>query len=39
MNAEYRTFFQSDFPSRATIGSGLVAPGAVVEIMVTAVKP
>lgn len=39
MNREYRTFFQKDFPARATVGTGLVAPGAVVEIMVTAVKP
>jgi 2-iminobutanoate/2-iminopropanoate deaminase len=39
MNAEYGPFFQKDFPARATVGAGLVAPGAVVEIMVTAVKP
>lgn len=39
MNTEYRTFFGKDFPARATVGSGLVSPGAVVEIMVTAVKP
>ena len=39
MNAEYRTFFGKDFPARATVGAGLVAPGAVVEIMFTAVKP
>jgi enamine deaminase RidA (YjgF/YER057c/UK114 family) len=39
MNGEYRTFFRKDFPARATVGTGLVAPGAVVEIMVTAVKP
>lgn len=39
MNAEYRNFFGRDFPARATVGSGLVSPGAVVEIMVTAVKP
>jgi 2-iminobutanoate/2-iminopropanoate deaminase len=38
MNQEYRTFFQKDFPARTTVGTGLVAPGAVVEIMVTAVK-
>ncbi|MBA3295531.1 MAG: RidA family protein, partial [Acidobacteria bacterium] len=38
MNKEYRAFFQKDFPARATVGTGLVAPGAVVEIMVTAVK-
>jgi reactive intermediate/imine deaminase len=39
MNDEYRTFFGSDFPARATVGAGLVSPGGVVEIMVTAVKP
>jgi reactive intermediate/imine deaminase len=39
MNAEYRTFFGKDFPARATVGTGLVSPGAVVEIMVTAVRP
>jgi 2-iminobutanoate/2-iminopropanoate deaminase len=39
MNTEYRTFFGRDFPARATVGAGLVSPGAVVEIMVTAVKP
>lgn len=39
MNGEYRAFFGSDFPARATVGAGLVAPGAVVEIMMTAVKP
>ena len=39
MNAEYRTFFGKDFPARATVGSGLVAAGAVVEIMMVAVKP
>ena len=38
MNEEYRAFFGKDFPARATVGSGLVADGAVVEIMVTAVK-
>lgn len=38
MNHEYRAFFENDFPARATVGSGLVSPGAVVEIMVTAVK-
>ena len=36
MNAEYRAFFGKDFPARATVGTGLVAPGAVVEIMMTA---
>ena len=39
MNTEYRAFFEKDFPARATVGAGLVAPGAVVEIMLTAVKP
>lgn len=39
MNQEYRAFFQRDFPARATVGSGLVAPDGLVEIMVTAVKP
>ncbi|MEO6214173.1 MAG: RidA family protein [Vicinamibacterales bacterium] len=39
MNTAYRSFFQRDFPARATVGTGLVAPGAVVEIMVMAVKP
>ena len=38
MNTEYRTFFEKDFPARATVGTGLVSAGAVVEIMVTAVK-
>ena len=38
MNDEYRGFFGKDFPARATVGTGLVAEGAVVEIMVTAVK-
>ena len=38
MNDEYRAFFGGDFPARATVGTGLVAPGAVVEIMLTAVK-
>ena len=38
MNAEYRAFFEKDFPARATVGTGLVASGAVVEIMMTAVR-
>jgi 2-iminobutanoate/2-iminopropanoate deaminase len=38
MNAEYREFFGKDFPARTTVGTGLVAPGAVIEIMMTAVK-
>jgi 2-iminobutanoate/2-iminopropanoate deaminase len=39
MNDPYRAFFGSGFPARSTVAAGLVAPGAVVEIMVTAVKP
>jgi reactive intermediate/imine deaminase len=39
MNAEYRAFFQKDFPARTTVGSGLVAADGLVEIMMTAVKP
>jgi 2-iminobutanoate/2-iminopropanoate deaminase len=39
MNQEYRAFFQRDFPARATVGAGLVAPDGLVEIMMTAVKP
>jgi len=49
MNQEYRAFFQrpalserseskGDFPSRATVQTGLVAPDGLVEIMFTAVK-
>lgn len=38
MNGEYRSFFGKDFPARATVGAGLVSPGGVVEIMMTAVK-
>jgi len=38
MNEAYRTFFSRDFPARATVGVGLVAPDGLVEIMVTAVK-
>ncbi len=39
MNQEYRSFFQRDFPARATVQAGLVAPDGLVEIMMTAVKP
>jgi reactive intermediate/imine deaminase len=39
MNGVYREFFQKDFPARATVQSGLVAPDGLVEIMFTAVKP
>ena len=38
MNKEYAAFFGKDFPARATVGAGLVSPGGVVEIMVTAVR-
>ena len=46
MNGAYRGFFEKapstgsgpSFPARATVGTGLVSPGGVVEIMVTAVK-
>jgi reactive intermediate/imine deaminase len=38
MNESYREIFAGDFPSRATIQTGLVAPDGLVEIMFTAVK-
>jgi 2-iminobutanoate/2-iminopropanoate deaminase len=38
MNDEYRKFFGKDFPARATVQTGLVAPEGLVEIMLTAVK-
>ena len=38
MNTGYRTTFTKDFPARATVGTGLVAPDGLVEIMFTAVK-
>jgi enamine deaminase RidA (YjgF/YER057c/UK114 family) len=38
MNAGYRTVFTKEFPARATVGTGLVAPDGLVEIMFTAVK-
>lgn len=38
MNDEYRLFFGKDFPARATVQTGLVAPDGLVEIMFTAVK-
>ena len=38
MNDEYRKFIVKDFPARATVQTGLVAPEGLVEIMVTAVK-
>jgi enamine deaminase RidA (YjgF/YER057c/UK114 family) len=37
MNAEYRAFFERDFPARATVQTGLVAPDGLIEIMMTAV--
>jgi enamine deaminase RidA (YjgF/YER057c/UK114 family) len=39
MNAEYRPFFVKEFPARTTVGTGLVVPDGLVEIMVTAVTP
>jgi enamine deaminase RidA (YjgF/YER057c/UK114 family) len=39
MNEAYREVFTRDFPARATVGAGLVAPDGLVEIMFTAVKP
>ena len=39
MNDEYRKFFGSAFPARATVVTPLVAGDALVEIMVTAVAP
>jgi reactive intermediate/imine deaminase len=38
MNAAYRTVIAKDFPARATVGVGLVAPEGLLEIMMTAVK-
>jgi 2-iminobutanoate/2-iminopropanoate deaminase len=38
MNAGYRTVFTKDFPARATVGTGLLAPDGLVEIMFTAVR-
>lgn len=38
MNSGYRTIFTKDFPARATVRTGLVAPDGLVEIMVVAVK-
>jgi reactive intermediate/imine deaminase len=39
MNEAYRPFFGKEFPARATVQAGLVAPDGLVEIMVTAVRP
>jgi reactive intermediate/imine deaminase len=38
MNEGYRETFSREFPARATIETGLVAPDGLVEIMFTAVK-
>jgi reactive intermediate/imine deaminase len=38
MNQAYRKTFHSEFPARATVGTGLVAPDGLVEIMLLAVK-
>jgi len=38
MNEAYREVFSKDFPARATVGVGIVAPDGLVEIMLTAVK-
>jgi 2-iminobutanoate/2-iminopropanoate deaminase len=38
MNEAYREVFTRDFPARATVGTGLVAPDGLVEIMLTAAK-
>ena len=37
MNDAYRPFFEKDFPARTTVGTGLVAPTGLVEIMAVAV--
>jgi 2-iminobutanoate/2-iminopropanoate deaminase len=39
MNEAYRAFFEREFPARATVRTGLVAPDGLVEIMVTARCP
>ena len=38
MNEAYREVFSKDFPARATVEVGIVAPDGLVEIMLTAVK-
>jgi reactive intermediate/imine deaminase len=38
MNEAYRSVFPKDFPARAAVRAGLVAPGGLVEVMLTAVK-
>lgn len=39
MNDGYGAFFGKDFPARTTVGSGLMDPDGLVEVMMTAVKP
>jgi enamine deaminase RidA (YjgF/YER057c/UK114 family) len=36
MNAVYRTVVPAPYPARAAVEAGLVAPGGLVEIMLTA---
>ena len=38
MNKGYRTIFTKDFPARATVRTGLVAPDGLVEVMFVAAK-
>jgi reactive intermediate/imine deaminase len=38
LNEAYREVFKGDFPTRATVVTGLVAPDAVVEVMFVAAK-
>ena len=38
MNEGYRTIFTKDFPTRATVGTGLVNADGLVEIMFVASK-
>ena len=38
LNEAYREVFKGDFPTRATVVTGLVSPGAVVEVMFAAAK-
>ena len=38
MNEAYREVLPRDFPARATVRTGLVAPDGLVEIMLTAAK-
>jgi reactive intermediate/imine deaminase len=37
MNEPYRAFFGGNLPARTTVGTGLIAPDGLVEIMMTAV--